>query len=140
MSLNRTLKRVFAEVRREARCNPAFAQKLDAIIRAHASSLPAEDMELAEETLVAPAPPPLVPASPPVELNPLVVFKREGADGLRAALMDDSWPEIALQGLLTEHNLDPSGEAAALPKAALIDHIVAQAKRRAERDKKLFDY
>jgi hypothetical protein len=147
MSLNRTLARLFDEVRREARRNPDFARKLDAIIRVHQSGLEPDEAFLAaleEEAPVAAASvwsaPPPVELAAPVAFNPLVVFKREGADGLRAALMDDAWSDIALQGLLRDHNLDPAGDAAVLPKPAMVEHIVAQAGRRAERDKKLFDY
>jgi hypothetical protein len=46
----------------------------------------------------------------------------------------------ALQALVAEHNLDPSGKTAAMEHDELAAHIVAQAKRRAERDEKMFDY
>ena len=46
----------------------------------------------------------------------------------------------ALRALVAEHNLDPSGAAAALDAPELVTHIVAQAKKRAERDEKMFDY
>jgi hypothetical protein len=42
--------------------------------------------------------------------------------------------------MVAEHNLDPSGVTPALTRDELAAHIVAQAKRRAERDEKMFDY
>lgn len=46
----------------------------------------------------------------------------------------------ALKALVVEHNLDPSGAAAGFDAPELVTHIVAQAKKRAERDEKMFDY
>ena len=46
----------------------------------------------------------------------------------------------ALRALVTEHNLDPGGVTSTLTRDELATHIVAQAKRRAERDEKMFDY
>src|SRR5262249_20173484 len=71
-------------------------------------------------------------------LNPVALYQREGADGLGKALETQTQP--ALLALVSAHNLDPGGEAEALDGPALIAHVVAQAKRRAERDAKLFDY
>ena len=35
MSLNKTLDRLFDEIRREAKRNPAFADRLDAVLQLH---------------------------------------------------------------------------------------------------------
>jgi hypothetical protein len=47
---------------------------------------------------------------------------------------------VTLRALIVEHNLDPSGATGAMDDAELATHIIAQAKRRAERDEKMFDY
>ena len=185
MSLNKTLDRLFDEIRREAKRNPDFADRLDAVLRLHDSRREVGD-EVAEavasnEPLApkSPAPrtsrsgdpgPSLVesgeasaraqtmgPGSAPrlraagpgsdVEdqrqgalaiTNPVALYKREGEVALAAHLGAHDVP--ALHALIAEHNLDPSGEAGALDREGLAAHVVAQAKRRAERDEKLFDY
>jgi hypothetical protein len=48
--------------------------------------------------------------------------------------------EAGLRALIAEHNLDPSGDTDAQDEAELAAHIIAQAKRRADRDDKMFDY
>lgn len=159
MSLNKTLDRLFDEIRREAKRNPDFADRLDAVLRLHDSRRDVGDdvVEGVAREPVEEAPPPTKPngkrrpAAPPVSvapssapisaspsLNPVGMFKREGEDGLTAALTKHDIAE--LRALLTEHNLDPSGEAATFNYDELAAHIVAQAKRRAERDEKMFDY
>jgi hypothetical protein len=150
MSLNRTLTRLFDEVRREAKRNPRFADRLDAIIGAHSSnrSIP-DDLDAAIAEIAPAAAPPPAPATakrattrepPPLTLNPIALYTRDGADAVRATLLSEDWPLPALRALVSEHHLDPAGIAAKLDKPALVDHVVAQAKKRIERDKKLFDY
>jgi hypothetical protein len=169
MSLNKTLDRLFDEIRREAKRNPEFADRLDAVLRLHdsrrdvadevveevASSSPAGDgaeqsepegqlapaakakrRSAAAATLAA-----AVDKAPPSDapsLNPAGLYKREGEDALTAALVALDAP--ALRALIVEHNLDPSGATGAMDDAELATHIIAQAKRRAERDEKMFDY
>jgi hypothetical protein len=151
MSLNKSLNRLFDEIRREAKRNPEFADRLDAIFRVHESARDVADevVEAArtdDDASGAAAPPPPTDmrtlnagegAGAP-ELNPVAFFTREGADALKVALTKFSKP--ALEGLLVEHNLDPAGATAGLPKPALVEHIIAQAQKRVERDRKLFDY
>jgi hypothetical protein len=130
VSLNRTLTRVFSEIRREAKTNARFAQRIEAILDAHVSRRApgAEDGDEPPEELAA------LP-----QINPVGLIQREGEDGLKAAL-NGAWNEAALRALISEHNLDPGGQAGGLDRDALVGHIVAQARRRAERDSKLFDY
>ncbi len=171
MSLNKTLGRLFDEIRREAKRNPDFANRLDAVLRLHDSRRDVPD-EVVEEVTGADAisspasgggpsaargggksasrraaPPqsaaPTAPSqaeeqksTPP--LNPAGLYKREGEDALTAALA--ALDEAALRALIAEHNLDPAGESEAMPHEELATHIIAQAKRRAERDEKMFDY
>lgn len=147
MSLNRTLDRFFDEIRREAKRNPDFADRLDAVIRTHESRREVPEAVLkdaaAEAAPAAPAPKrkpattaPSTSAAPP--LNPAAMFKREGEAALHAALAGHDLG--SLRALVAEHNLDPGGVTGALTRDELAAHVVAQAKRRAERDEKMFDY
>ena len=160
MSLNKTLDRFFDEIRREAKRNPEFADRLDAILRLHDSRRDVgekviEEVGREEEAsdaisisapTAAPAPAPVKTKrraaaagqpAPPL-LNPVGIYKRSGEEALSTALATQALP--ALRALVAEHNLDPSGETDALDRDALAAHVVAQAKRRAERDEKMFDY
>lgn len=160
MSLNKTLDRLFDEIRREARRNPEFADRLDAVLRGHASRRDVAE-DTIEEVLAAPplaeagaviesapeptkppskaAPKPAAPKAPAANaFNPVGIYLRDGEDALLAAL--DEQGLQALQALVREHNLDPGGVADGLDREALAAHVVSQARRRAERDKKLFDY
>ena len=173
MSLNKTLDRLFDEIRREAKRNPEFADRLDAVLRLHDSRRDVADEVVEEVSQSSPAsgggaerseaegqvapckpkrgnaplsPPAAQPDSSPARggalettsLNPAGLYKREGEDALTAALaaLDDA----ALRVLISEHNLDPSGITDSMDDAELATHIIAQAKRRAERDEKMFDY
>ena len=126
MSLNKSLDRLFDEIRRETRRNPEFADRLDAVMRAHTSRRDVAVGVAEEYADEAPA------------LNPVGLYQREGAAALAAALAKQSLP--ALRALVAEHNLDPSGETGGFARDALIAHLLDQARRRAERDGKLFDY
>lgn len=190
MSLNKTLDRLFDEIRREAKRNPDFADRLDAVLRLHDSrrDVPDEVVEeiatpvldavaenssparggsgarkarveggAAKSPLSQPAARPdsspasggAVGAPAPVTtkdegavdapaLNPVGVYQRDGEAALVAALEDLGLP--ALQAMIAEHNLDPSGATADFDRDGLCAHVLAQAKRRAERDAKMFDY
>jgi hypothetical protein len=146
MSLNRTLGRLFDEIRREAKRNPAFADRLDAVLRAHESARDVPDAVLEEVASDDPGPPASSRFASGVseleargpEVNPVALYIRDGAEALRialAALADD-----ALAALVEEHHLDPAGAAAGMTGHDLIEHIVAQAEKRVTRDRKLFDY
>ena len=147
MSLNKSLDRLFDEIRREAKRNPDFADRLDAVMRAHDSRRDVPEDVQAEISGEAPAPAPMPAPAPPLKakrgkpapnINPAGLYKREGAEGLAAAL---SLQDLgSLRALVAEHNLDPSGVTAALTRDELATHILSQAKRRAERDDKMFDY
>jgi hypothetical protein len=171
MSLNKTLDRLFDEIRREAKRNPDFADRLDAVLRIHGSRRDVADEVLeevvqGEPTQSSPAsgggpsaargggksaarrvapPQPATPTAPPQAeeqkapaLNPAGLFKKEGEDGLAKALAAQDLS--ALRALVAEHNLDPSGVTPSLTRDELATHIIDQAKRRAERDEKMFDY
>ena len=174
MSLNRTLDRLFDEIRREAKRSPEFADRLDAVLRLHESR-----REVGEGTIkdvaresgdvdadappakpkrrprsdaswtagVSPAdtgatgrkPPARTPAVQDAQsINPAGIYKRGGEEALSRALAARDLS--ALRALVVEHNLDPSGVTPALTRDELAAHILAQAKRRAERDDRMFDY
>lgn len=178
MSLNRTLDRLFDEIRREAKRSPEFADRLDAVLRLHESRREVDD-DVIEEGASSPSPPasggggelprkreepegraPAKPkrrnaplsqsaarpdsspasggASPARAINPAGLYKREGEEALSKALAARDLS--ALRALVVEHNLDPSGVTPALTRDELAAHILAQAKRRAERDDRMFDY
>src|SRR5690348_8134514 len=108
MSLNKTLDRLFDEIRREAKRNPEFADRLDAVLRLHDSRRDVEDgviedvgreAEAAPEAAAVPAPAPTPAAAKPKRakgatagqpapplLNPVGIYKRAGEDGLTTAL------------------------------------------------------
>ena len=166
MSLNKTLDRLFDEIRREAKRNPDFANRLDAVLRLHDSRRDVPDGVVEEVASSSPAsgggadsgakpveaegrvgPPPPKPITAPTrakkgepapDINPAGLFKREGEDALRTALQGQKL--TALRALVSEHNLDPGGVTSTLTRDELATHIVAQAKRRAERDEKMFNY
>ena len=160
MSLNKTLDRLFDEIRREAKRNPDFADRLDAVLRLHDSRRDVADGVVEDVAGVAPSPavePPPAPAAeapkpksarkvvaeaPAIQaataLSPFGLYKRDGADGLKALLVGQELG--ALRAMVAEHNLDPGGVTASLTRDELADHVVAQARRRAERDDKMFDY
>jgi hypothetical protein len=133
--LNRTLHRLFDEVRREAKRNKAFADRLEAAILAHQSGRDVPEDLIAEAKQAAALD--IDIASIP-DFNPVAMLTREGAEALIAALTP--YTRTALAKLVHEHNLDPAGETGALDESGLIAHIVLAAKKRIERDRKLFDY
>ncbi|MEQ1619544.1 MAG: hypothetical protein ABL883_14515 [Terricaulis sp.] len=150
MSLNKTLDRLFDEIRREAKRNPDFADRMDAVLRAHESR-----RDVDEEVVAAVATPSWTAGVSPTNrrvtakktagetpavqgLNPAGLYKRDGEAALEAALCGQDLS--GLRALVAEHNLDPAGETPALTRDELAAHILAQAKRRAERDEKLFEY
>lgn len=157
MSLNKTLDRLFDEIRREAKRNPEFADRLDAVMQRHDSRRDVPDEVLEGVAADEPAPVAAAPAKPkkakasaptvePIavptgaapEINPAGLYRKGGEEGLGAALADQDLS--ALRALVAEHNLDPSGITPSLTRDELAAHIVSQAKRRAERDEKMFDY
>jgi hypothetical protein len=139
MSLNRTLDRFLTEIRREAKRNPAFAERLDAVFRAHQSGREVSE-EAVEAVTVAPSEA-TDGADEGVALpNPVGVLQKDGEDILRLLLSDKAVTVAALSALIAEHNLDPAGATEGADKEALIDQIVSAAQRRISRDKKLFDY
>jgi hypothetical protein len=149
MSLNRALGELFKVIREEAAANPEFALRLEEALGFYKPS--ARRKQAAKAKLKRPVEPPkqavrargeigqeTVPAAP--ALNPISLYTREGEAALRRELEGEVYSREALAALVAEHNLDPAGEAAAADKPALVEQIVVQARKRVERDQKLFDY
>jgi hypothetical protein len=108
------------------------------VLRAHTSERALGPVEL-DEPLDEPRPRPAAPSAAAPALNPVAVFLKEGEAGLRRAL-EAGLDLDSLRHLVAEHNLDPSGTLGEAAASDLVTHIVAQARKRVERDKKLFDY
>lgn len=138
MSLNKKLRRFFHEVRREARRNAAFSARLENALDAMRPDDLVEDDADETADLIVPEPDEAGADDLPLDVNPVAIVRRDGADALREALCDI--PETALRGLIAEHNLDPAGETGRLARDALVGHIVRSAEKRISRDRKLFDY
>lgn len=146
MSLNRALAELFKVVREEAAGNPAFALKLEEALNVYR---PSKALKQAAKARLKPRPAASEPAPAPVEpvgqeapaapgINPISIYTNQGEAALRTALAGPS--REALAALVEEHNLDPAGEADGADRDGLVEQIVAQAKKRVERDSKLFDY
>ncbi|MGE3302097.1 MAG: hypothetical protein AB7M12_03195 [Hyphomonadaceae bacterium] len=160
MSLNRALAELFKAIREEAAHNDAFAARLEdalALYKPPRRRRPARPAPAAEPPAPAQTPPvlealeafdpePPAPIEPadvapgPPALNPIALYSEAGEAALRSVLEDETYSREALSLLIAEHNLDPAGAADDGDKPALVEQIVAQARRRVERDRKLFDY
>ena len=138
MSLNKTLDRLFDEIRREAKRSPDFADRLDAVLRGHASRREVDDEVIAavEAGEIETSKAPTSPASP--AFNPVGLYQRDGEDTLKALL--GALDQAAFAALIAEHNLDPTGASEGLEGEELVNFVIAQVKKRVARDAKLFDY
>lgn len=144
MSLNRTLERLFRAIRCEVARNPAFAGELEAALREYRPRIgPARPLASPPKPVLAASPAgtkPMVSRPAKTLLNPIAFARREGVDGLRGELLSGVYDEAALRVLLEEHNLDPAGAARDEAFAELVERLTEQARRRLERDQKLFAY
>jgi hypothetical protein len=142
MSLNRALAELFKVVREEAAGNPGFALKLEEALSVYR---PSKALKQAAKARLRPKPPAPVPDEPVGQeepaapgINPISIYTNQGEAALRTALAAPS--REALAALVAEHNLDPAGEADGADRDGLVEQIVVQARKRVERDSKLFDY
>jgi hypothetical protein len=147
MSLNRALAELFKVVREEAARNSDFALKLEEALSVYR---PSKALKQAAKARLKPRPaaPALEPApvlgelaesvEPTPGINPVSIFSNQGEQALRTALAAPS--REALIALVAEHNLDPAGQADNADRDGLVEQIVSQARKRVERDSKLFDY
>lgn len=151
MSLQRALTELFKVIREEANANPEFALKLEEALGTYRPSKAAKRAALKRVSPGAPPKPvprpvegppaPKGAPAPTITLNPVSVLTQSGEEGLRSVLAEDGYSAETLAALAAEHNLNPAGTtASSADKSAWIEQIVAQAKKRVERDSKLFDY
>lgn len=121
--IEKTLKSLMAIIAEEAGSNRAFGRKIEDEILRQAQDL-AKARELEEQIS---------------GFNPNVVFKEDGADGLRAALKNRS--VSALKQIVERHNIDPSKQLSGrASRTKIVEAIINAAEKRAKRDAKLFDY
>lgn len=121
--IDKTLSGMFKVVTDEAANNPAFGRKLE-------DALAKFGQELAERRM----------AERSVEgFHPFIEFKKGTPEEFEARLMRFDAKELRV--LVQKHGLDPAntlkGKGA---KKALVVHVLEVAKKRAERDAKLFEY
>lgn len=121
--IDKALSSLFKVVTDEAVNNPAFGKRLE-------ESLAKFGQELAERRL----------AERNVgEFHPFIEFKKGSPEDFEARLMKFDVKELRV--IVQKHHLDPAnalnGKGA---KKALVAHILEAARKRAERDAKLFEY
>jgi len=121
--IDRALSGMFKVVTDEAVNNPAFGKKLE-------ESLAKFGQELAERRM----------AERSVEgFHPFIEFKKGTPEEFEGRLMKFDAKELRV--LIQKHGLDPAnllkGKGA---KKALVAHVLEAARKRSERDAKLFEY
>ena len=121
--IDRALSGMFKVVTDEAANNPAFGKKLE-------ESLAKFGQELAERRM----------AERSVEgFHPFIEFKKGTPEEFEGRLMKFDAKELRV--LIQKHGLDPAnllkGRGA---KKALVTHVLEAARKRSERDAKLFEY
>ncbi len=120
--IDRALSNMFKVVTEEASANPAFGKKLEDVMAKFGQEL--AEKRMAERNIDG--------------FLPLVEYKRDAAAfEVRLATFDAK----ELRAIVERHHLDPAnvlkGKGA---KKALIAHVLEAARKRAERDAKLFEY
>lgn len=120
--IDRALSNMFKVVTDEAAANPAFGKKLE-------DSLAKFGQDLAKKRL----------AERSIEgFHPMVEYRKDAA-AFEARLARFDAKE--LRALIAHHHLDPAGTLKGKgTKKALATHILEAARKRTERDAKLFEY
>lgn len=120
--IDRALNSLFKAVADEAQLNPSFARKLeDSLARFAEDYVERQRMERRVG-----------------EFHPFIEY-RKSPDDFAERLGDFDQGDLKL--IIAKHNLDSAGLLKSkASKKALIDHIVAAARKRIERDAKLFEY
>lgn len=121
--IDKALGSVFKVVTEEAAANPAFGKRMEEALAKFAVDY--VERQRAERRVG--------------EFHPLVEFRRGTLEEFEARL--GAFDATALRIIIQKHHLDPAntlkGKAS---KKALAAHILAMARKRAERDAKLFEY
>ena len=121
--IEKMLAGVFKVVTDEAAANPEFARKLEVSLAKFADEyIEGRDAELRI-----------------ADFHPFIAFRKATPEAFRARLM--ALDAKALKLVIDKHRLDPAGALKGRgSKKALVEHIFVAAKKRTERDAKLFEY
>jgi hypothetical protein len=114
---------LFRAVTEEAASNPAFAARLEEALAEYAEAF--VERRKAERAVA--------------DFHPIVEARRTSPEALRERL--SGFDAVELRLIVERHTLDPA--RALKPRAskkALVEHVLAAALKRVERDAKLFDY
>jgi hypothetical protein len=121
--IEKTLSGLFKVVSEEAATNAAFASKLEGSLAKFA-----EDFQASRRVEAAVG-----------DFHPFIEFKKGTPEEFKARLAKFGAPELRL--IVKNHGLDAAGELPAkAAKKALVEHVFTAAQKRAERDRKLFEY
>jgi hypothetical protein len=121
--IERALGGVFRVVTDEAASNPAFAKKLEDALAGFADDYAARRKAEADIG----------------DFHPFIAYRKSTPEEFAARL--SRFDAKALRLIVAQHNLDPANELKGKgAKKALVEHIFAAARKRAERDAKLFEY
>jgi len=120
--IDRTLSNVFKVVTDEAATNPAFSKKIEDVLAKFGQEL--VEKRMAERNIEG--------------FHPLVEYKKNPAEfEARLAKFDAK----ELRALVDRHHLDPANALKGKgTKKTLAAHVLEAARKRAERDAKLFEY
>lgn len=120
--IDRALSNMFKVVTDEAAANPAFGKKLEDVLAKFGQDL--VEKRMAERSIET--------------FNPLVEYRKDAA-AFEARLAKFDARE--LRALVDRHHLDPASTLKGKgTKKGLAAHILQAARKRAERDAKLFEY
>lgn len=121
--IDKALAGVFKVVTEEAAANPAFGKRMEDVLARFAKDH--AEKQLAERRIG--------------DFHPLLEFRKGTPEEFEARLMKFDARE--LRAIIDRHHLDPAqalkGRAA---KKVMAAHILQAARKRAERDAKLFEY
>jgi hypothetical protein len=121
--IEKTLSGVFKVVTEEAAANPAFGKRMEDVLAKFAKEY--AEKQLAERRIG--------------EFHPFIEFRKGTPEDFEARLLKFDARE--LRAIVEKHHLDPAqslkGKAS---KKTLAAHIVQAARKRSERDAKLFEY
>ncbi|MDZ4760194.1 MAG: hypothetical protein SGJ21_03885 [Alphaproteobacteria bacterium] len=122
--IEKALSSLFRVIQEEAASNPAFGRRLEDALGSFAEEY--GETRRTERRVAG--------------FHPFVEFKTDAPEEFRGRLMKFEPAELRM--VMTKHNLDPTGSLRArrTSKKALVDHILAAAQKRAERDAKMFEY
>ena len=121
--IEKALAGLFKVVTDEAANNPAFGKRLQEVLAKFAKDH--ADRRLAEKRVG--------------DFHPLLEYRKTSPEEFEARLKKFDAKELRI--IVEKHHLDPANSLKGRgAKKALVGHIVATARKRADRDAKLFEY